>query len=137
MRYSEALFIRQNNLNYSCTLLGSVSVNSFGKQKYVPQWKNFKGHALFTTRWEKGILVQLRFKDNKAESKGNIPVRKLVVCLSTRTLGSVLISLVEKRLKGSCNQSDRLNNIKTAKKVTNMGKNGNKIMNNQTSKFNP
>lgn len=118
MKYSEATF-RQNNLNYSCTSLAFLSINSFGKQKYVPQWKNLKDNTVFTTGWEKRILEQLRFKDNRAESKGNISVHKLTVCLSTGILGLVLISLAEKRIKGSYNQNERLNNIKTAKKAIN------------------
>lgn len=86
----------------------------------MSQWKNLKDNALFTTRWENRTLEQLRFKDNRAESKGNIPVRKLIVCLSTRILGSVLSSLAEKRIKCSYNPNERLKNIKTAKKVINM-----------------
>lgn len=66
---NEAKFIRQNHLNYPCGLLGSVSNNPIGKQKYVPLWNKLKDDALFTAGWENRISEQLRFKDREQKVK--------------------------------------------------------------------
>lgn len=95
---NEAKFIRQNHLNYSCRLLGSVSNNSIGEQKYVPLWTNLKDNALFFCRMGKENVRVVKIQGQRAERKSNIPRQKWTLCLWTRTLGSGLISLAEERV---------------------------------------